>query len=63
METTKKVKKDGGIKTFININRLEIINHSDEGTIGRVFNFRGSNLTVEFQLQDGTESLKIFISK
>jgi hypothetical protein len=59
----KKVKKDGDIETFTNINRLEVINHSNQGTVGRVFNFRGKDLTIECQLQDGTETLKVFISK
>jgi hypothetical protein len=61
--SAEKTKKDGDIETFNNINRLEVINHSDEGTLGRIFNFRGSDLTIECQLQDGLKSLKIFISK
>lgn len=43
------------------VTRLEIINHSSKGDLGRVFVNRNDSGKIEVSLQDNNRTLKIFI--
>lgn len=50
-------------KSSNKITRIEVINHSKEGQLGRVFTLHSNKINnVETQLQDDGKTLKIFIN-